>query len=112
MTKPKSDIVIVERGDEVFEIQEKLPLLPLRDVVIFPYMTTPLLVGRAQSVNAIERAVARDRILFCVAQRKPEVAEPGRDGLFKVGTIVRVLLCSAFPMGPCACWSKASPAPA
>ncbi|MBI5836247.1 MAG: endopeptidase La [Candidatus Eisenbacteria bacterium] len=97
--KNKGDIAIVERGDEVFEIQEKLPLLPLRDVVIFPYMTTPLLVGRAPSVNAIERAVARDRILFCVAQKKPEVADPGRDGLYKVGTVVRVLQLFRLPDG-------------
>ena len=97
--KTKGEIAIVERGDEVFEIQERLPLLPLRDVVIFPYMTTPLLVGRAPSVNAIERAVARDRILFCVAQKKPEVADPGRDGLFKVGTVVRVLQLFRLPDG-------------
>jgi ATP-dependent Lon protease len=97
--KTKGDIAIVERGDEVFEIQERLPLLPLRDVVIFPYMTTPLLVGRAPSVNAIERAVARDRILFCVAQKKPEVADPGRDGLYKVGTVVRVLQLFRLPDG-------------
>ena len=44
----------VERDGEVFEIRERIPLLPLRDVVIYPYMTIPLLVGRVASVNAIE----------------------------------------------------------
>src|SRR6266850_4984412 len=62
----------VERDGEVFEIRERIPLLPLRDVVIFPYMTIPLLVGRVASVNAIEAAVQRDRVVFVLAQRLPD----------------------------------------
>ena len=51
----------IKRDDEIFEIEDRLPLLPLRDVVLFPYMTTPLLVGRAGSVNAIEAFEAGQR---------------------------------------------------
>jgi ATP-dependent Lon protease len=87
----------IRREEEIFEIEDRLPLLPLRDVVLFPYMTTPLLVGRAGSVNAIEAAVQRDRILFATAQVKPELVEPGKDDLHRVGTVVRILQLFRLP---------------
>ncbi|MFH0778663.1 MAG: endopeptidase La [Candidatus Eisenbacteria bacterium] len=92
-------MLVIKRGDEIFEIDDKLPLLPLRDVVIFPYMTIPLLVGRVPSVNAIEEAVANDRMIFVVTQKRPEIADPSRDELYKVGTVVRVLQLSRHPNG-------------
>ena len=49
----KSQKVTVTRGDETFEFQDRLPVLPLRDLVVFPYMTIPLLVGRVPSINAV-----------------------------------------------------------
>jgi ATP-dependent Lon protease len=87
----------IRRDEEVFEIEDRLPLLPLRDVVLFPYMTTPLLVGRAASVAAIEAAIQRDRILFATAQVKPELVEPGKDDLHRVGTVVRILQLFRLP---------------
>jgi ATP-dependent Lon protease len=92
-------MLVIKRGDEVFEIDDKLPLLPLRDVVIFPYMTIPLLVGRVPSVNAIEEAVASDRMVFVATQKRPEIADPTRDELYKVGTVVRILQLSRHPNG-------------
>jgi len=89
----------VARGDERFEFSDRLPLLPLRDVVMFPYLTIPLLVGRLPSINAIEKAVARDRILFVTAQRRGEVSDPSHDELYKVGTVVRVLQLFRLPDG-------------
>ncbi len=89
----------IEHGDEVLEIEERLPLLPLRDVVIFPHMTIPLLIGRAASVAAIEEAAAGDRLVFVVAQQRPEVAEPSRDDLHTVGTVARVLQLFRLPDG-------------
>jgi len=89
----------VERGDETFTFSDRLPLLPLRDVVVFPFMTIPLLVGRLPSINAIEKAVARDRVLFVTAQRRSEVADPQHDELHKVGTVVRVLQLFRLPDG-------------
>ena len=53
----KGEIVKIKRGDDAFEFRDRLPLLPLRDVVVYPYMTIPLLVGRLPSINAIEKAV-------------------------------------------------------
>jgi ATP-dependent Lon protease len=92
-------MLVIKRGDEVFEIDDRLPLLPLRDVVVFPYMTIPLLVGRVPSVNAIEEAVASDRIIFVATQKRPEIADPTRDELYRVGTVVRVLQLSRHPNG-------------
>ena len=89
----------VERGDELFEVEERLPMLPLRDVVIFPHMTIPLLIGRATSVGAIEEAAGADRSVFVVAQRRPEVAEPDREDLHDVGTVARVLQLFRLPDG-------------
>ena len=89
----------IKREEETFEIEDRLPLLPLRDVVLFPYMTTPLLVGRVASVNAIEAAVQRDRILFATAQTRADLVDPGRDDLFKMGTVVRILQLFRLPDG-------------
>ena len=98
-TVERSKRLSVARGDERFEFSERLPLLPLRDVVVFPYMTIPLLVGRLPSINAIEKAVARDRMLFVTAQKRSEVADPAHDELYKVGTVVRVLQLFRLPDG-------------
>ncbi|HEU4724130.1 MAG TPA: endopeptidase La [Candidatus Eisenbacteria bacterium] len=92
-------MIRVERDGEVFEIRERIPLLPLRDIVIYPYMTIPLLVGRVASVNAIEQAVQKDRMVFVLAQKKPEVADPGSKDLYRVGTVVRVLQLFRLPDG-------------
>src|SRR5436190_19325735 len=87
------------RGDEVVRVPDRLPLLPLRDVVVFPTMSISLLVGRPPSVNAIEKAMARDRLLFVTAQKRSEVADPQHDELHKTGTIARVLQLFRLPDG-------------
>src|SRR5881396_218645 len=97
--KRKNRMIRLERDGEVFEIRDRIPLLPLRDVVIFPYMTIPLLVGRVASVNAIEAAVQRDRVVFVLAQRRPEVTDPASKDLYRVGTVVRVLQLFRLPDG-------------
>ncbi len=91
--------VSVTRGAETFTFDERLPLLPLRDVVLFPHMTLPLLVGRTPSIQAIEKAVARDRVLFVTAQKRSEVADPTHEELFETGTVVRVLQLFRLPDG-------------
>ena len=83
--------MIITRENDRHEVPERLPVLPLRDVVVFPYMVIPLLVGRAGSLAAVQAAVGEDRWLFVVAQRSGEVNEPtGRD-LFRTGVVARVL---------------------
>ncbi|HTM58508.1 MAG TPA: endopeptidase La [Candidatus Udaeobacter sp.] len=96
---PRVQTLKIKRGDETFEFRDRLPMLPLRDLVVFPYMTIPLLVGRVPSINAIEKAVAGDRFLFVTAQRRSEVADPTHQELYKVGTLVRVLQLFRLPDG-------------
>jgi len=103
---PRGIRLAVARGDERFEFEDRLPLLPLRDVVIFPYMTMPLLVGRLPSISAIEKAVGRDRMLFVTAQKRSEVADPSQNELHRVGVVVRVLQVFRLPDGTMRVLSK------
>ncbi|MBM4382918.1 MAG: endopeptidase La [Deltaproteobacteria bacterium] len=74
-----------------FEIPGELPILPLRESVVFPYMVMPLFVTREKSVAAIEDALAGDRLLLLLAQRNAELESPGPDDLHRVGTVAMVM---------------------
>ena len=65
----------------------KLPLLPLRGMIVFPFMIIHLDVGRERSVAALEEAMVRDRQILLVAQKNAETDEPGEKDLYDVGTI-------------------------
>ena len=70
------DVVKKEEGETreaAPEIPAELPLLPVRDIVIFPYMTLPLFVGREGSIAAVDEALARDRYIFLSTQKDPSV---------------------------------------
>jgi ATP-dependent Lon protease len=84
------------QNDEL-NIPDSLPVIPLRDVVIFPYMIFPLLIGREGSMRAIEEAMMRDKLVFVVAQKNPGQEDPGRKDLYKVGTVVKVLQILKLP---------------
>jgi ATP-dependent Lon protease len=88
-----------EARPKPIKIPERLPAIPLRDVVLFPYMIFPLLIGRETSVKAVEAAMVRDRLLFVVAQRNAQDEEPRRDGLYPVGTMVKILQVLKMPNG-------------
>jgi ATP-dependent Lon protease len=89
----------IEHDDETIEFSEKLPIVPLRDLVLFPRMIVPLLVGRPRSVSALEEVMHGDKIMFVVTQRDVETHEPEPDDLYRVGTIVRVLQLLRLPDG-------------
>jgi len=74
-----------------FDIPDELPVLPLRDMVVFPYMVLPLFVARERSIAAIEDAMAGDRLLMVVAQRDGSTEVPEPDDLYRVGTVVMVM---------------------
>lgn len=76
-----------------------LPLLPLRDVVVYPHMVIPLFVGRSKSIAALERAMADDKQVLLVAQKTPSVDDPGADDLYTVGTISQILQILKLPDG-------------
>ena len=87
------------RDGEPFETADRLPVLPLRDVVVFPYVVMPLLVGRAASQAAIETAAAGDKMVLLVAQRSSEVQEPAAADLFRTGVAARILQLLRLPNG-------------
>lgn len=76
-----------------------LPLLPLRDVVVYPHMVIPLFVGRAKSIAALEKAMSEDKQVLLVAQKTPSVDDPGSDDLYSVGTVSQVLQILKLPDG-------------
>ncbi|WP_448581768.1 endopeptidase La [Thermaurantiacus sp.] len=76
-----------------------LPVLPLRDIVVFPHMIVPLFVGREKSVKALESAMQADKSIFLLSQKNPSDEDPGRDALYDVGTIATVLQLLKLPDG-------------
>ncbi len=76
-----------------------LPVLPLRDIVIFPYMVAPLFVGRPQSIGALEKASADDKYIFLVSQKDSKVDSPTEEDLYQVGTIGKVSQLLKLPDG-------------
>jgi ATP-dependent Lon protease len=81
------------------EIPAEVPILPLRDTVIYPYMVTPLVVARPKSVQLINDVVVGNRILGLVAQRKAEIEDPSPEQIYKYGTVATVLKMLKFPDG-------------
>jgi ATP-dependent Lon protease len=81
----------MEDSPSAFSIPEELPVVPLREMVVFPYMVLPLFVVRERSLAAIEEAMAGDRLLFLVAQRDAEIEDPEPDDLYRVGTVVMIM---------------------
>lgn len=85
------------KGEELVEIPETLPLLPVRDLVVFPYSVVPLLVGRKKSLAAIEEAKKNGNYLMVSAQRNSEKEEVRSGDIFRVGTVSRILQILEFP---------------
>ncbi len=77
----------------------EIPLLPLRDVVVFPHMVIPLFVGRAKSIEALEQATESNKEILLVAQRDPADEDPGQDGIYSVGTVSTILQMLKLPDG-------------
>lgn len=77
----------------------EIPLLPLRDVVVYPHMVTPLFVGRGKSIEALERAMASDKQVLLVAQKNPQQDEPQAEDLYSIGTIASILQLLKLPDG-------------
>src|SRR5262245_62415700 len=73
------------------EIPDVLPLLPIRDIVIYPYMMLPLFVGRDISIRAVEEALSRDRLIFLVSQMNSAEENPGPRDIHRVGTIASIM---------------------
>ncbi|MCX2961298.1 endopeptidase La [Rodentibacter caecimuris] len=79
--------------------QYTMPVLPLRDVVVFPYMVMPLFVGRAKSINALEEAMNENKQLLLVSQKQADLEEPTIDDVYDVGTIANIIQLLKLPDG-------------
>ncbi len=84
---------------ELLTLPEALPLLPVRDIVVFPYMVLPLFVSREKSIKSLEEALSRDRLIFLVAQKKPSEEDPSPKDLYRVGTVAVVMKMLKLPDG-------------
>ncbi len=78
----------------------RLPLLPLRDIIVFPHMVVPLFVGRPKSMQALEEAMAGDKQLLLAAQRRAKTDDPVSDDIFSIGTVGHIIQLLRFPKGP------------
>ena len=78
---------------------KKLPMMPIRDVVIFPFMMTPFVVGRESSVRALEEALAADKKIFLATQHDASIDEPKANEIYQVGTIVNIVQSLKLPDG-------------
>ena len=78
---------------------ETLPVLPLRDIVVFPHMIVPLFVGREKSIKALEEVMREDKRILLVAQKNPADDDPSIDAIYEVGTLAQVLQLLKLPDG-------------
>ncbi len=84
---------------KAIQFNKKFPLLPLRDVVVFPHMVIPLFVGREKSVNALDAAMREERYIVLVTQTDPQLAVPKKEDLYEVGTLSEILQLLKLPDG-------------
>ncbi len=94
MTKPPG-----EPQEEAIKIPDVLPVLPLKDTVVFPYIILPLSVGRDKSVLAVDRALSESRVIMLAAQRDAAVDNPGEADLFEIGTVAVIMRMLKLPDG-------------
>ena len=88
-----------EKKDQIQNIPSKLPLLPVRDIVIFPAMVLPLAVGREKSIKALEEAMSSHRLIFLATQKNVQTEDPSPDDIHRIGTVSEVLQLLKMPDG-------------
>lgn len=88
-----------KKDDEQLSIPDSLPLLPVRDVVIFPFMIVPLFVGRERSINAVDSALTKDRLIFAATQRDVTKEDPEPEDMYASGTVCMIMRMLKLPDG-------------
>ena len=96
MAKRKKSL---DEGSVVEDIPEYLPVLPLRDNIIFPYMIFPVLVGREQSIRAANHSLESSKFIFLSAQKKANLEDPKPDDIYPEGTIAKIIQILKLPNG-------------
>jgi ATP-dependent Lon protease len=87
------------RAEDHVEVPERLPVVALRDLVFFPYIVLPILIGRHRSIAALEAAQEHGGLVLLVAQKDPSVDDPAGHDLFRIGTVARVVQVTTLPDG-------------
>lgn len=97
--KEKEEILssIEDADKQQIDVPSKLTILPLRDIVIFPNMIFPILIGRTSSLKAVADATDRDKFVFVVAQKNSSTEEPGFEDIYKCGTIAKIVQVLRLP---------------
>jgi ATP-dependent Lon protease len=91
-----SDAEVVE---SMMQIPSELPVLPLRDIVIYPFMIVPLFVSRDKSIKAVDEALSQNRMIMLVSQKDLDKEEPSQEDLYKVGTVAVIMRMLKLPDG-------------
>src|SRR5512143_3220406 len=99
MKTEREDVAGMSGLSETSAIPDVLPLIPLRDLILFPNLVVPLFVGRERSITALEEAMRQDHFVALVTQRKPETQEPEPDDLYEIGCVASVLQELKLPDG-------------
>ena len=112
MTDHETDVLGVEDSGDRPEIEvgveqpqgerkmpQDIPLLPVRDVVVYPFMILPLFVGRDKSIRAVDEALSRERLILLVAQRDADAEDPAPEGLYDIGTVAMIMRMLKMPDG-------------
>src|SRR5210317_2191707 len=81
------------------ETSSAIPVLPLRDVVVYPHMVIPLFVGREKSINALDTAMQEDKKILLVAQKNAEIDDPSIEDIHEIGTLSTILQLLKLPDG-------------
>ena len=89
----------LRKDEDPPKIPEILPVLPLRDIVIFPFMIVPLYVSRERSIKAVDQALAENRMILLAAQKKQDEEDPGPDDIFAMGTVALIMRMLKLPDG-------------
>ena len=89
----------VEKEEKELEIPDSLPVLPIRDIVVFPYMILPLFVGREMSIKAIEYSLSTNKMIMLIAQKDLNAENPSPSGLYHVGTVGLIMRMLKLPDG-------------
>jgi len=86
-------------NDETLNIAGRLPVIPVRDIIIFPQMMYPLLIGREFTVNALQEAMVKDKLVLLLAQHSAEIDSPEEEDLYRMGVVARILQVMKMPNG-------------
>ncbi|MDR0985083.1 MAG: endopeptidase La [Endomicrobium sp.] len=90
---------VIANKNEDIKIPDMLPLLPVRDIILYPAMVLPLAVGRKKSIKALEEAMSSSRLIFVVTQKNLQIEDPSPNDIYNVGTICEVLQILKMPDG-------------